>query len=87
MFRITTVPGNGAAMTLKLEGELAAEWVEELEAACRAALAHTPRLELDLWDVTSVDRRGVRLLRGLPSERLKIARCPALLRELLDAGR
>lgn len=87
MLRITKVAGNGSAVMLKLEGQLVADWVVELEAACRGALAYAERVELDLWDVTSVDRGGLRLLRGLASERLTIARCPALLRELLDDGR
>ena len=59
--RITTVPGKNKT-TIRVEGRLAAEGVEELQKEIQ--LVAGP-VHLDLADLQSADAEGVRALRSL----------------------
>jgi anti-anti-sigma regulatory factor len=84
MLRITKVVDSGSDVTLKLEGQLASEWVAEFERECRGALAEHRRVFLDLQDVTFVDLVGVRTIQALACVALHIVNCPTILLELID---
>lgn len=84
MLRITKINGNGATVTLKLEGQIVSDWVRELERECRVSLAQGCRVHLDFAHVTFVDQRGCALLRSLVCDQLDIIQCPALIRSFLD---
>ena len=87
MLRITKVIDDGSRITLRLEGQLAADWVAEFETECRVALAQHARVRLDFTDVTFVDRRGASALERLACDKLDIVNCPGLIRELLESRR
>jgi ABC-type transporter Mla MlaB component len=66
MLRVTVVESSGEAVRLRVEGRIAAGWVEELRRSCEVqALSDGIRLTLDLADVSFVDTAGVELLKEL----------------------
>jgi len=83
MLRITEV-ANGSGLLLKLEGKLREPWVEELARAAGRPLpeGHGP-IRLDLLSVTFADDAGVRLLRELLRQGVKIAPTSAFIAALL----
>lgn len=64
MLRIT-VQRDVSPLTLKLEGRIAGEWVEELERAWTAECDQGRLINLDLTGVTFVDEEGKKLLSRL----------------------
>ncbi len=86
MLRITKVAESGVGVTLKVEGQVAADWVAELEAECRRWQAQRRQVRLDFENVTWIDRDGLRRLRVLCREAVDVVNCPALMRELLDGA-
>jgi anti-anti-sigma regulatory factor len=86
MLRITATE-TATLVTLKLEGRVAAEWVNELRDECRRRLNSSRRLCLDFRHVTFVDRSGALMLRELACERLRVVNCPTLVRESLETVR
>lgn len=68
MLRVTLQPGR--TLTLKLEGKVSGSWVQVLEDCWRRTkeAAGSNRLQLDLADVTFVDKAGRALLTGIANE-------------------
>jgi anti-anti-sigma regulatory factor len=85
MLRITATAEDRTDVTLRLEGKIASEWVETLRTECQRMLSEHRRVHLDFHAVTSVDRRGAHMLRGLVCERIAIVNCPPLVRDILAA--
>ena len=83
MLRITS-SRNDTTGTLKVEGRLAGQWVDELARA--AAAADAPRLVLDLADLTFVDADGASLLRTLRSRGVALNDCSTFVASLIDGG-
>jgi ABC-type transporter Mla MlaB component len=84
MFRITTVAESATEVTLKLEGRLMQDWVNDCESHCQQLLEQQRRVRLDCAAVTFVDRHGTNMLRRLAQQHLDIVNCPALIRALLE---
>ncbi len=87
MLRITEIAGSSSAVALKLEGQIIAEWVEELDRQCRTALAHYASVYIDFEEVTLVDRRGAAMLRALRGDRLRFVNCPPLISAVINGDR
>ncbi len=85
MLRITSTR-IGIASTLKIEGRLTGQWVDELSRAAEAVLADGPRVVLDLADVTFVDREGIALLRDLRTRGFALADCSSFVSGLIDGA-
>ena len=85
MLRITPTRVAGVD-TLKVEGRLAGQWVEELSRAAAAASAGAPRVVLDLAQVTFVDADGITLLRALRDDGVALADCSSFVSSLIDGG-
>jgi hypothetical protein len=83
MLRITAIPQAGS-VTLKLEGKLFEPWCEELRQACDGARKLTSAVQLDLFDVSYIDRSGAELVRSLIAGGLTISRCSSIVAELLN---
>ena len=68
MLRVTLQPGR--TLTLKLEGKISGSWVQVLEDCWRRTkkAAGSNRLQLDLADVTFVDKAGRVLLTEIANE-------------------
>ena len=62
MFKITIERGRGG-VTLKLEGRLAAAWVDEFARAVGEAMTDGARVTLDLDGLSFSDPRGVAFIR------------------------
>lgn len=86
MLRITfdTAPSNGYYVNvLKLQGELAGRWVQELRRTCADALEDgADSLLLDLREVTFMDHDGVALFREL-GDRVSVTNCSLFAAEQL----
>ena len=85
MLRITAI-SETSSKTLKLEGRIAGNMVEELRRVCEQSLAeddHTD-LVLDLADVSFLDHEGIELIHHLRSRRnVALTNYSAFLAELL----
>ena len=86
---LTTLDPGG--LSLKLEGQVAGPWVRTLRQAhdehvkllSAVDAAASPRLALDLADVSFIDSNGVALLRALVAEGVELKNRSAYVAELL----
>jgi hypothetical protein len=70
-------------LTIKLEGEILAPWVDTVRDACSTGGRRPGRLRLDLATVSYADAAGTQLLHDLMREGIEIAACSSFLAELL----
>jgi ABC-type transporter Mla MlaB component len=75
MLRISSTESAENGPTLRLEGQLAGPWVEELDHACQDILSAGRTLTLDLGDVSLIDRPGLALLASLSRRAVVLVRC------------
>jgi anti-anti-sigma factor len=95
MLRISQTATTGAQITLRLEGEIKGQWVDELRRECARALDRdsqgSPQLVLDLAGVSSIDAAGLALFRELSARQAIVTRCSpyvaALLKDVADIER
>ncbi len=83
MLKITTTHHDGFERVLKLEGKLLADWVGELQDACRLTGADSSRLQLDLGGLSFADARGIIALRELVRQGVSIINASPFVGELL----
>jgi RNA polymerase sigma-70 factor (ECF subfamily) len=83
MMRVTRTATGDGAETLRVEGRLTHETVEELRMACDAVLAEQTGLRLDVSGLQFVDASGVSLLRGLERGGTRLGGCSGFVGELL----
>lgn len=83
MLRITRVREGEAVTELKLEGQIAGDWVPLLEHECRASTERGRKVVLDLEDVMFVDRCGVDSLRRLREVGVEWVGAPLWIEDLL----
>ncbi len=74
---------NTADVTLRVEGELVADWVALMEEECQRLRMASQTLLLDLSGVTYVDAHAVHRLRALVTTGVALVRCPPLIRLML----
>ena len=79
MMRITIADERADSATLKVEGRIAADWVELLERECRTLLRQRKRLFLDFSEVTVIDSRAADMLKRLRAHDVEVVNCPSLL--------
>ena len=77
--RITTVPGKNKT-TIRVEGRLVAEGVEELQREIESVAGP---VDLDLSDLQSADAEGVRALRSFSAKGAKLVGVSPYIRQLL----
>ena len=88
MLKITcTESGDRDCVLLRLEGDVRAQWVDELRRACDEALPASTRatrqLVLDLRDVLFIDARGVALFQELSAQSAQFTNCSPFVAEQL----
>lgn len=83
MLRLTRTTRLPHDVVLLVEGQLMAEWVGLLEDECLELLKTDCRVQLDLANVSYVDRRGAHLLRHLISRSISLINTPPLVEELV----
>ena len=79
MLRITIANERAESATLKVEGRIAADWVELLEREVQTFLRQGKRLSLDLSAVTVIDARAADMLKRLRAHDVQIVNSPSLL--------
>lgn len=87
MLKITYLAGDKNALTLKIEGRVAGQWVHELKSECRRCLAIHRKLILDLSGVSFVDAEGVKVLRAMMGGGIEAIGCSLFVTGLLKGGR
>ncbi|TMB10977.1 MAG: STAS domain-containing protein, partial [Deltaproteobacteria bacterium] len=80
MMRVTRI---AAGTTLRVEGRLTHQTVEELRMACETVITEEGALRLDVSGLQFVDPTGVALLRGLTRRGTRLGGCSGFLTELL----
>jgi ABC-type transporter Mla MlaB component len=75
MLRISTTESAENGPALRLEGQLAGPWIEELNHACEEILSTGRALTLDLGDVSLIDRPGLALLASLSRRAVVLVGC------------
>jgi RNA polymerase sigma-70 factor, ECF subfamily len=83
MMRVTRIGAGGGTESLRVEGRLTHQTVEELRMACEAALSDGASLQLDVSGLRFVDPTGVALLRGLERQGTRLGGCSGFVSELL----
>ena len=87
MLRISAIESADNGTTLRLEGQLAGPWIEELDRACEHVLVTHRRLTLDLGDVSLIERPGLALLASLSRRSVALVRCsPFQVEQLRQAA-
>ena len=85
MMRVTRIAAGEGVETLRVEGRLTHETVEELRMACEAVLTEQRSLQLDLSGLQFVDPTGVALLQSLGRRGTRLEGCSGFITELLRA--
>jgi anti-anti-sigma regulatory factor len=83
MLRISQVSLTASVVTLKVEGRVAAAWVQVLEDECRRHRDAGRDVRLDFTDVSMLDCVGVAMLRRLTRSRVEIVKASPLIGALL----
>lgn len=86
MLRITKMADGPLLVTLKLEGRIVRDWVAVLEQECLECLREKHKVVLDFSAVTSIDDRGVAMLKRIATEYLQIVSCSLFVEALLQVG-
>ena len=85
MFKLTAERQQGG-LVLKLEGRLAAAWVDELARVTDGALADGAAVTLDLGGLSYADARGVAVLRQAAGLGARLAGGSAFVTALIDGS-
>ncbi len=83
MLRISIIESGGDAVTFRLEGQLVGAWISELSLACDRMLTAGRKINLDLEDVSLIDRPGLTLLASLSQRAVGFRRCSPFQEEQL----
>jgi RNA polymerase sigma-70 factor (ECF subfamily) len=83
MMRVTRIAAGEGIETLRVEGRLTHETVEELRMACESVLTTHRSLHLDVAGLQFVDPTGIDLLHGLERQGARLGGCSGFVGELL----
>jgi ABC-type transporter Mla MlaB component len=83
MLRISPIASDNHHIILRLEGRVVGPWVPELSKVCEQALGEGQALELNLAEVSYVDRSGVLLINDLRSQGISLVECSPFVEEQL----
>jgi anti-anti-sigma regulatory factor len=87
MFKLTIDGDRGRPLTLRLEGRLAAAWVDEFAAALGEALNGAIDVTLNLDGLTFADDRGVAVIRNAIDRGARLAGGSQFIGALIDEAR
>jgi ABC-type transporter Mla MlaB component len=81
---VSTESGKTSNQTrLQLVGQVSGKWVAELDRLSGEALATGGQLEIDMAEVTFVDRAGLLLFKRLLDSRVQLTHCALFVAEQL----
>jgi hypothetical protein len=86
MLKIAMLEQSRERATLHLEGVVTGPWVEEVRTSCRAALAGSRKLTLDLAGVSFLSREAVSLIHALMAQGVQVRNCSAFVAAELNAS-
>jgi len=72
MLKISVADAAGEEVRFCLDGQISGLWVKLLQGICEAALKKGTRVNLEMRNVSFVDREGIVLLRGLTECQVEI---------------
>ena len=84
MLKITQIAEDNTSVTIKLEGRIVGQWVNELKKECRKYMRRRNVLILDLSGATFADDRGIKMLSAMAGNQVRLTRCSLLLSGLLE---
>ncbi len=83
MLRVSESRSSEGVTTLRLEGRLSGPWVEEARRSFEFYTGNIRRLNLDLKELSFVDREGITLLNTLAKRGVGLTNCSQFLKERL----
>jgi ABC-type transporter Mla MlaB component len=86
MLRISADDLTGELISFRLDGQVTGRWVKLLRRTCEAQLKKGKRVNIDLRNVSFVDRDGVALLRSLTDRRVEILNALPFISEQIRKG-
>jgi anti-anti-sigma regulatory factor len=86
VFKVTTDRVHGDGLTLRLEGRLAAMWVDEFERAVGAAMNQDPHVTLNLDGLSYADALGVSVIRSAIDRGARITGASQFIGALIDGN-
>jgi len=86
MLRITPTDSGNHHVLLRLEGRVAGPWVTEVWKACEKVLGDGHALELNLAEVSFLDRAGASLLTKMHARGVELADCSPFVKEQLKGA-
>jgi len=87
VLKITATKDNDESSRVRLCGQLTSEYVTELEQALTEAGKDTPKIALDLSNVTFVDRDAMVFLCGVRSRNIPIDNIPSYVMRWIEQER
>jgi ABC-type transporter Mla MlaB component len=84
VLRITSSSESGRPTTLKIEGSITGDWVDELSRAVSGTVGAAAGIVLDMAGVTFVDQGGVALLRRLKDRGVELVNGSDFVRTLVN---
>lgn len=83
MLRISEIETTKSSVTLVLEGRMTGPWVREVRDFCQQLLGNGRHLNLNLAQLSFVDREGVNLLRNLTTRGVALTNYSPFIAERL----
>lgn len=87
MLKVTHVAEDDRTVTLRLEGRIVGQWVNELKRECEICLGKRRKLILDLSGVSFIDNQGITTLKTLLSDRVQLIGCSLFITGILKGVR
>jgi anti-anti-sigma regulatory factor len=87
VFKLTMDRERRDGVTLRLEGRLAAAWVDEFARAVRAAMSGDVPVTLDLDGLSFADARGVAVIRNAVDRGVRLSGGSQFIGALIDGER
>lgn len=83
MLRLVKTGDVGEDVEILVEGRVVSPWLELLEAECRRELGNERQVTLDLSGLAYVGPNGIRLIRDLTCDGVKLIHVPGLIDQML----
>ncbi len=87
MIKVTRNGEHADRVILKIEGRLAAAWVDEFARAVGAAMSEDAQITLDLGGLSFADDRGVAVIRDARDRGAQLTGASQFIGALLDGER
>ena len=81
MLKISTIKGMGDKVTIRIDGQISGEWIKLLQKTCKSHLEKGLQLNVDLRNVSFVDREGIAMLRKLSEYKVEFLNASPFIAE------